>query len=45
MKSFLIIGFLLFAANAFAQFRDTGIEPKSVKEGIVSENSNALFGF
>lgn len=45
MKSFLITGFLLLAANAFAQFRDTGIEPKSVKEGIVSENSNALFGF
>lgn len=45
MKSFLILVFLLYTTSISAQFRDTGIEPKSVKEGIVTENSNALFGF
>lgn len=45
MKNVLIIVFILYSANIKAQFRDTGIEPKSVKEGIVTENSNALFGF
>ena len=45
VKSFLIIVFILYATSISAQFRDTGIEPKSVKEGIVTENSNSLFGF
>ena len=36
---------LLSATATFAQFRDSGFETNSVKEGIVTENSNALFGF
>jgi hypothetical protein len=44
VKNILLIVFVS-TIGAFAQFRDTGIEPKSVKEGIVSENSSALFGF
>ena len=37
--------FLMSTTGAFAQFRDSGFETNSVKEGIVTENSNALFGF
>jgi len=45
LKKIVIILVLLSASCHFAQFRDTGIEPKSVKDGIVTENSNMLFGF
>jgi len=45
VKNLLFIIFLLSATFTFAQFRDSGFETNSVKEGIVSENSNALFGF
>jgi hypothetical protein len=45
LKNIIIILVLLSASGNFAQFRDTGIEPKSVKDGIVTENSNMLFGF
>ena len=45
MKNLILITFLLSAASAFAQFKDSGFETNSVKEGIVTENSNALFGF
>lgn len=45
MKSFLITLFFLYSISITAQFREEGIKPKSVKEGIVTENSNALFGF
>jgi hypothetical protein len=42
----IIIAIVLFSSSFLsAQFRDTGIEPKSVKDGIVTENSNMLFGF
>ena len=37
--------FLMSTTGAFAQFKDSGFETSSVKEGIVTENSNALFGF
>jgi hypothetical protein len=36
---------LISTAWTFGQFKDSGFETNSVKEGIVSENSNALFGF
>ena len=36
---------LLSTSCVIAQFRDNGLEPKSVKDGIVTENSNFLFGF
>ena len=45
MKKLLLILVLITASGIYAQFKDTGIEPTSVKEGIVTENSNALFGF
>ena len=45
MKNLFLVIVLLSATAAFAQFRDSGFETNSVKEGIVSENSNALFGF
>lgn len=31
--------------TAFGQFRDDGTKTPSVKDGIISENSNFLFGF
>jgi hypothetical protein len=37
--------FLVSTTASFAQFKDSGFETNSVKEGIVSENSNAIFGF
>ena len=45
MKNLLVMLILLSATFTFAQFRDSGFETNSVKEGIVSENSNSLFGF
>ena len=45
VKKLLLIFVLIAASGIYAQFKDTGIEPTSVKEGIVTENSNALFGF
>ncbi len=45
MKNLLLLTFLLSATFTFAQFRDSGFETNSVKEGIVTENSNSLFGF
>jgi len=45
VKKILLLIVLFSTAGTLAQFRDTGIEPKSVKEGIVSENSNSIFGF
>jgi len=45
VKNLFLVIILLSATSAFAQFRDSGFETNSVKEGIVSENSNALFGF
>lgn len=45
MKKILLMIILLSTPLVFAQFRDSGFETNSVKEGIVSENSSALFGF
>jgi hypothetical protein len=45
VKNLFLLIILLSATAAFAQFRDSGFETNSVKEGIVSENSNSLFGF
>jgi hypothetical protein len=45
VKRIILLIVLFSTVGILAQFRDTGIEPKSVKEGIVSENSNAFFGF
>ncbi len=45
MKKLLLIVVLISITGIYAQFKDTGIEPTSVKDGIITENSNALFGF
>ncbi len=45
MKNIILMIFLISTTASFAQFKDSGFETNSVKEGIVSENSNALFGF
>jgi hypothetical protein len=45
VKNILLVIFLISTTASFAQFKDSGFETNSVKEGIVSENSNAIFGF
>jgi hypothetical protein len=45
VKKLLLIVVLISITGIYAQFKDTGIEPTSVKDGIITENSNALFGF
>ena len=45
MKNILLVMILILTTRTFAQFKDSGFETNSVKEGIVSENSNSLFGF
>ena len=45
MKKALILFVLISISSVIAQFRDNSLEPKSVKDGIVTENSNFLFGF
>lgn len=45
VKKLLLILVLVTAFATFAQYKDTGIEPPSVKEGIVTENSNSVLGF
>ena len=45
VKKLLLIFVLIAASGIYAQFKDTRIEPTRVKDGIVTENSNALFGF
>jgi len=45
VKNILLIILLFTTTAAIAQFRDSGFETNSVRDGIVTENSNALFGF
>ena len=45
MKKTILLYLLLSTSCLIAQYRDNGLEPKSVKDGIVTENSNFLFGF
>ena len=45
MKYSIVILFLLLYTSGFGQYRDDGLQSPSVKEGIISENQNFLFGF
>jgi hypothetical protein len=45
MKYVIIILFLIFNVSALGQFRSDGSQTPSVKEGIVSDDQNYLFGF
>jgi len=45
LRKLLILSILLYSSLCLAQYKDTGIEQPSVKEGIVTENSNNILGF
>ena len=45
MKYAIIILFLILNAAAIGQFRNDGSQTPSVKEGIVTDDQNFLFGF
>jgi hypothetical protein len=47
MKKILLIILTLFSFSVYAQFKNTGIEAPSVKDGIVDQSvsSQSLFGF
>jgi hypothetical protein len=45
MKYSVVILLLIISASVFGQFRDDGSQKHSVKEGIISEDQNYLFGF
>jgi hypothetical protein len=45
MKLSIVILFFVFAISTYGQFRDDGMQPPSVKDGVTSENQNYLFGF
>jgi hypothetical protein len=44
MKKIVLI-ILIFGATAVAQYKDTGLQTNTVKDGIVSPQSGNLFGF
>ncbi len=45
MKLTVFILFLALAIPNYGQFRDDGLQTPNVKEGILSENQNHIFGF
>ena len=45
MKKLLLLFVLVTSTVTFSQYKETGIEQPSIKEGIVTDNSNAIFGF
>ena len=45
LKKVLLISIFIYSTLSFAQYKETGIEQPSVKEGIVTENSNNILGF
>jgi len=45
MKKLTLIIFLLCVASILGQYRETGIQTTSVKDGITNSSSNNLFGF
>ena len=45
MKKLIFILFLLIPVFAYAQYRETGLKTESVKDGIVNNSPNYLFGF
>jgi hypothetical protein len=45
LKKILIVLVLIITSSAYSQFRDNGTQPKSIKDGIVTENQSSLFGF
>jgi len=45
VKKFLLLIVFISASLTFGQYKDKGIEPPSVKEGITTENSGGILGF
>jgi hypothetical protein len=45
VKNILVILLFISASLAFGQYKDTGIEPPSVKEGIVTDDPGGTLGF
>lgn len=45
MKKIFVILITLFTITGFAQFKDPGFPTSSVKDGIITQPSNSLFGF
>ena len=45
MKNAIVLLFLVITFSASGQFKDDGTQTPSVREGIISENQNFLFGF
>ena len=45
MKKLILIVFLLCAATLLGQYKETGIQTTSVKDGITNNSPNYLFGF
>ncbi len=45
MKKLILIFFLFSAATLLGQYKETGIQTTSVKDGITNNSSNHLFGF
>jgi len=45
MKKMLLILFVGLTMTAFAQFKDSGLPTPDVREGMINNNNNSLFGF
>ncbi len=45
MKKLLILLLGVFTMSTFAQFKDPGFPTTDVKDGIINNSSNSLFGF
>lgn len=45
MKKLILIFFLFSAATLLGQYKETGIQTTSVKDGITNNSPNYLFGF
>ena len=45
MKKLILIYFLISTVTLFCQYKETGIQTTSVKDGITNNSPNYLFGF
>jgi len=45
VKKFLFIVVLIFPLTVYSQYKDKGIKPNEIKEGIVNTSYNNIFGF
>jgi hypothetical protein len=45
MKKIMILFTAIISLNVYAQFKEPGFPSESIRDGIVSQNSESLFGF